>query len=340
MIICFYCLLWVVFLRFFIWCGGNILWAKRFDNPQLVETLKIFAPYAIFALPLAAISATLVVQDRVKELTIFNIFSRVFLFLCVLTAALVFGNVISLVSAELISAAVVFVVIIVMMYKFVPNDNGSIQRKGMWQMLKYCVPLGLSAMLGTISVQLDQVIVSSMCSPEQYAVYANGTMEIPIIGMITGSIASIILVEMRKSVVEGNTHSALEMFRKAALRSSPILIPVMIFLLCMAKPFIEVIYSSKYVDSIDTFRIYLLMLPARIVYYSSALLAFGLTRVVLFRSALSLMFNAILSIILVHFFGYFGAIISFIIVLYFWDVSYNLKFYQGNLNVNGINYCH
>jgi O-antigen/teichoic acid export membrane protein len=238
---------------------------------------------------------------------------------------LFFSNVESLIFAEVLSSAIVFLILMVLIYKVVPNDSGAIRLSSMKQMLQYSVPLGLSAMLGTVSLQLDQLIVSAMCTPEQYAVYANGTLEIPVVGIITGSIATIILAEMRKNVVDGDKKSALELFRRAALKSSPILIPLMFFLLLQAKPFIEVLYSKKYVDSIDPFRIYLFMLPARIVYYSSALLAFGLTRVVLFRSALSLVFNAILTVILVHFMGYMGAIISFVVVLYFWDVSFNFR---------------
>ena len=309
----------------FLLLGGNILWANRFSNPELEHTLKVFAPYAILVLPLGTISAVFVIKEKIKTLTVFNILSRLFLFICIVVTVLLYAQAYSLIIAEVLSAAVVLFVMIFMLYKLIPSDGSRISFKNMWVMLKFSIPLGFSAVLGTLSIQLDQLIVSSMCSPGEYAVYANGTFEIPVIGMVTGSIATIILVEMRKSIADGKVNDALELFRKAALKSSPILIPLMFYLLIMASQFIEVVFSSKYINSIDPFRVYLLMLPARIVYYGSALLAFGLTRVILFRSALSLAFNAILSIILVHFIGYMGAIISFIIVLYFWDVSYNFR---------------
>lgn len=316
----------------FIFAGGNQIWANRFNNPQLVETLKIFAPYAIFTLPLATISATLVVQNKVTTLTIFNIISRVFLFLFVVIAAFLFKDVLYIVSAEVISSALVFISILILIYKNLANDNAKVSKSGMWKILKYSVPLGLSALLGTLSVQLNQVIVSSMSSPVQYAIYANGTTEIPVIGMITGSIATIILVEMRQLIAAGKSDEALILFRKAALKSAPILIPLMFFLLIMSKQFIEVIYSAKYSESVQFFRIYLLILPARIIYYSSALLAFGLSKKVLFRSIFSLIFNALLTIIMVYIIGTMGAIIAYIAVVYLWDVSYNFRILSQKFN--------
>jgi O-antigen/teichoic acid export membrane protein len=307
----------------FIWAGGNQLWANRFNNPDLVRTLGIFAPYAVFTLPLATISAAMVVQNKIPQLTIFNIVSRIFLFIFVVLAAWLFKDVFYIVSAEVLSASLVFVSLLILVYRYVPNDRAMVRKDSMLTILKYSIPLGLAGMLGTLSNQLNQAIVSSICSTEQYAIYANGTTELPVIPMVTGSIAIVILVQMRQFIAANNISSALDLFRKAATKSAPILIPLMFFLQVMAVQFIEFVYSDKYLESVDIFRIFLLILPARIVYYSSALLAFGLSRLILFRSLISLILNLALTLLLTHLIGLKGAIISYITVVYLWDISYN-----------------
>jgi O-antigen/teichoic acid export membrane protein len=321
----------------FLLLGGNKLIADRFNNPDLVNTLRIFAWYAVFTLPLGTLSAVLVVQNRIKQLLVFNIVSRFLLFSLVIGAAFYFANATGLIYAEIASGLIVFMGILFLLYHALPADDLRPNTGNMKRMLRYSVPLGLSSVLGTISVQLHQIIVSSICTPAEYAMYANGAIEIPVIGMITGSIATVILVEMRQNISDGKTDTALMLFRKAALPSAVILIPVMFFLLIEAKSFIEVLFSTKYTDSVSVFRIYLLILPARIIYYGSALMAFGLTRIILIRSALSLIFNSITAIILVYLIGYIGAIISFLFVLYLWDVAFNMVILSRKFNCKWYN---
>jgi O-antigen/teichoic acid export membrane protein len=163
-----------------------------------------------------------------------------------------------------------------------------------------------------------------MCTTEEFANYVNGAIEIPLIGVITGSIASVILVDMTKYISEGNKQKALDLFKKAAVKSAAILFPVMVFLLIAGKPFIVTLYSEKYLESVVPFYIYLFVLPIRIVMYGSALMAMGQSKAILIRSVFDLLINLILSIVLVYFFGYLGAAVATILTLYIWTVPYNL----------------
>jgi O-antigen/teichoic acid export membrane protein len=133
----------------------------------------------------------------------------------------------------------------------------------MKQMLKFSVPLGLATMFGTMSLQLDKVIVSALTSPEEFAVYSNGAVEIPLIGIITGAVTVVVLADMRKSVADGNFQEAIRLFRLTAEKTSYILFPAMVFLFISADSFIQTLFSDKYADSVIPFRWYLLLLPVR-----------------------------------------------------------------------------
>jgi O-antigen/teichoic acid export membrane protein len=194
----------------------------------------------------------------------------------------------------------------------------------MKNMVAYSIPLVLSTALGTIALQLDKIIVSAMCGPEEFAVYSNGAIEIPLIGIMTGSIAAVIQPDLRRMVAAGDTPAALALFRLAAEKSAFVLIPVMMFLLLSAEPFILTLFSAKYVGSVLPFRLYLLILPARIVFFGSFLMALGLNTVILYRTITSILVNLVVSIVLVYWLGYIGAIIGTIVSIYIIACAWNL----------------
>ncbi|MFP6884411.1 MAG: oligosaccharide flippase family protein, partial [Roseibacillus sp.] len=68
----------------FLVLGGNVFIAEQFSNPELEETLLVFALYPVLFLPTTAVSAVLVVQEKVQWLflhTVVTRLSRLFLVL-------------------------------------------------------------------------------------------------------------------------------------------------------------------------------------------------------------------------------------------------------------------
>jgi O-antigen/teichoic acid export membrane protein len=308
----------------FLMLGGSRLLSLRFNNPDLEAALHLLIPYPIFLFPAGILSAVLVVHARTAALSVFNVASRGILGFLVIATCLLWRNP----SAPLISQVVwsVLMLPIVLWLGFSTLPSGSLLPNGrsMLAMLKYSAPLGLATMLGTITLQLDKIIVSSLCIPEEFAIYANGAIEIPLIGTVTGAIATVILAAMSERCRGNEKEEALRLFHKAAVMSALVLFPTAVFLFIHAPDCILVLYSAKYLESVGAFRAYLLILPIRIVYYGSALMALGMTRTVLWRSVGDLMVNTILCIVLVHYIGYIGASISLVVTMYFWSVPFNL----------------
>lgn len=314
----------IVFTVFFI-CGGEKLLAMRFSNPDLESTLRILAPYSIAIFPAQAISACLIVRNRITLLTFYNVLSRFVLLVSIIGACIFFKTPDSLVMTEVVVGFLILIPSLLIMFSSCSGKVGMPDRQRIIAMIKYSVPVGLSTMLGTITLQLDKMIVSSMCSPDEFAIYVNGAVEIPLIGIITGSMATVILHDMTKMCQQSQTEKALMLFHTAAIRSASILFPVACFLMATADQFIIILFSEKYLESVVPFRLYLFVLPLRIVFYSAAIMAMGKTNQILFRSILELVINAVLSIILVKYIGYMGAVIATILTIYFWSVPFNLR---------------
>lgn len=309
----------------FIAAGGNSLLAQRFSNPEVERTLLYLIPYPFLILPAGLLSAVLVVRGKVRQLSIFSVISNLMLGCSIVTVCFLWKDPRLLVLTYVVVSMASGVAAIVLMLRAVPGGDWHPRWSHIKTMVAYSLPLAMASMLGSIALQMDKFIVSAMRNPEEFAVYSIGAVELPLVGIITGAISAVLLADMTGYCKEGNKGRALTLFKKGAVRSALFLFPVTAFLMIYADVFITLLFSDKYQESVGVFRVYLGILPVRIVVYGAALMALNMTRVILFRSAIDLTINLFLSLVLVYYWGPYGAALATIIMLYFWCIPFNLR---------------
>jgi len=310
------------------WCGGNEVLARRFGNPALSQLLLTYSFYALLALPVTAISACLVSCNRVKTLTIYNVASRVVVVACVIGLTLIWRSPEVAISGAVIAAFLVFFPAMFLMYRSTNGDDWRPTRMNMWAQMKYSVPLGVAGMIGAITMNLDKVLVSSMCKVEEFAVYVNGAIEIPLIWVVTGSVTAVLLPEFSVLWKEKNTEKMLSLWHSSIKKVSMIIIPIGVFLMVMSEEFMTILFSRAYVGSAIVFRIYLLLIPLRTTTFASFFLSTGHTGDITKLVSIELFMNLLLSIVLIKRFGMLGAAVATVIVeyitnigLYLWRIS-------------------
>ena len=308
----------------FLSLGGAELLANKFNNPDLVNTLKWMTFYPLYTFPVLAGGAVWIAQDKVKLNAIFNVANGLLVTGAVIITASITKSFEAPTIARITLPIIFLPIAINWMFKYVPGDWNKPNLASIWRMVKFSIPLGLASIFGTITRQIANMIVSMLTTPEDFAIYANGAKEVPFISIITGSIAVVIMVDMAQNIKQGDLNKALELFRKASVISASVLLPVMVFLMIFAESFIQILYSSKYEASVLPFRIYLFVLPVRIAYYGSAFIALGRTKAILLRSILDLGLTAFLSYLFVIWLGAFGAAIGLVLTMFIWSVPFNL----------------
>jgi O-antigen/teichoic acid export membrane protein len=313
--------------------GGAQVLALRFNNPALRDVMRVFTPYPLFMFPAAALSACMVSKERVAALTTFTLVSQIVLATATITACLFRQDPGLLLAVTVGVAFITLVPSLLLMSRACTQGPWRFDAAMGWSMIKYTVPLGLSGLLGTLALQMAGVIVSSLRSPREFAVFSIGSVEIPLIVIVTGSISTVILADMARLCQNRDYTDALRLFRTAAIRSAVILLPAMMFLLAAARPFIEGLYSAKYEGSVIVFQLYLLLLPIRVVYYGPALMALGRTQQVLWRSIGDFVLTGLLCLLFVKWFGYLGAVAALLVTIYAWSVPFNLYFISKGFGV-------
>lgn len=308
----------------FLLFGGTDLLAKRFNNPDLQHTLRWFVYYPLLTFPSMSLTAVLIINERVNLSVVLNFVLNFALTIALLVSCIVTRGYVWPLYMKIVFAGITTIVMTIAAFSIV-RDGLDWPRIGkMWEILKFAAPLGLASLLGSISTQLANVMVSGMCTPEEFAVYSNGAQEIPLVGMITSAIATVILADMASLCKEGRRQEALVLFRKAATASAVFLFPVMCFLLVECRDFIIVMFSRKYIGSVGPFVVLLLLLPVRIVVYQSAYVALGKTSAVMWRTLISLFFTIPFMYVGVRIWGPVGAAIGTVISMYVWTMPYNL----------------
>ena len=296
-----------ILLGLFLTAGGNELLARRFNNPDLAATLLILAPYPLLMLPAASLGACLLARDRAGQVAIFNVTSRLLMLLAVVVPCLIWPLPAIAVVGVVCGAALSTALALGLMFRACPTGNWRPTPAGLRAQLFYSIPLGLAGLAGTISRSLDKVMVAAFCASESFAVYVNGAMEIPLIGIVTASVTSVLIVDYTRLHREGRTQEIVALIHRAMVKCALILLPAMVFLMCVAPELMRLLYGVSYEASAAPFRVYLLMLPVRTLTFGAILMATRNSHHVLIHTILALIVKGVLTWFAIQRFGALGA---------------------------------
>ena len=120
-------------------------------------------------------------------------------------------------------------------------------------------------------------------------------------------------------------------------RVALLLLPAGFLFYLVSEELMVVLYSESFKASADPFRIYMLMLPARVAYFGMLFQGAGKTHLVLLRAIITLFLNTMITYFLVRKFGMSGAAWGTVAVLWFFVVPYCViqcsKFVEARWNV-------
>ncbi len=319
-------------LTLFAAVGGDHLLARRFNNPGLASILAWFAPYALFFLPAMAVSGCLMACQRAQTLAAYNVISRVINFLLIVALVWFWRTPTAALLGVLMGTAINSFAGGWLMWRACPRSDWHPSAAGLRRQIAFAIPLGLASLVGSLSQSMDQMIVSLRCTTAQFAVYTVGAMEIPLIGVITGSITSVVLVDYARFFREGQLDEIVRLVQLAMSRSALILLPAMMLLWVLAPFLMRVLYGPAYAWAAVPFRIYLLLLPVRTLTFGAVIQATGSSRPILIQSLLSLGLSATAGWVLTGWLGPAGAAAASVSVTYLFVVPFLILVLRRRLN--------
>jgi O-antigen/teichoic acid export membrane protein len=214
-----------------------------------------------------------------------------------------------------------------------------LDRSSVRKMLVYGLPLYLATFTGLLTNYLDKLIVNVAADETTFAIFAVGAFEIPIFAILSAAFSQQIFPKMVRCIEDGEEKQAKSIWiattKKVSLLTYPLILVVMFF----AEEIIFLIYNENYQTSVVLFKTYLLVALFRNNSYGILLACKGDTKFITKVSAIVLLVNCVVSIILYLSIGLqgvvFGTLIStFLMFLIFLHKEKMLRSYVDKILVN------
>lgn len=175
--------------------------------------------------------------------------------------------------------------------------------------------LGLYDVVGVIFKWLDKWIILAFVSVSEFAVYFNGSYEIPVFVLILAAVGNVMVVELAKTKTIDPGRSV-HLFHRSAFFLSALVLPAFCFLVFFHKEFFLFIFSNKYEAAIPVFFISIFIVPVRITNYTAALQVYHKNDIILKGALLDLLLAVLLLAIFYPLFGVQGLAAAFVISTY------------------------
>ena len=180
-------------------------------------------------------------------------------------------------------------------------------------LVRFAVPMGFSAIVTQYNRMLDGLVVSLLFTPPEYAVYARGAFELPVVDLVPFTLANVIAPALVRLWKDGDRGAFLALWNRSLRTSAMLIFPAFAYTAFFAHDLIVTLFTQAYEGAVPIFRVYLLALPLRLTHYPTLLIAVGETASILVPTLVGLAFNVVLSLTLCRWLGPLGAAVGFLV---------------------------
>lgn len=260
---------------FFFFGAGFI--GKQLKNESLILPLKYFSLVPFFMLPSLGLEGIMSTYRQTKFLALYNTLTKVFMLLCVVVPVIYFkGTILSAVIGFTLSSFLCFITSLYFKNRPVKGSRKIKSRYSYKDILAYTIPLMGASLWGVLINSADQFFISRYFGNEIFADFANGSLELPFVGMIIVSTATVLSPVFVKQVHEKGDDAkqeVLKLWRSVLSKTVKIIYPLVIFCFCFADVIMVLLYGEKYHTSGIYFQIKLIVNFFTVITYAPLLFA-------------------------------------------------------------------
>lgn len=275
-------------------------------NDELQFPIMPYLAFSVFAIPLTGLYNLELADYRMSRES--KSFFRLSVFNGVLLVILNLAFVVLIkwgATGKLIAPLVTNVV--VFLYLFIKNRK-LLQIKSSWrdfgEILQFCWPLTIGAMLGYFSSGFDKTFLESVGNVTEYGFYIVGSSIAGYLTTFSTSISSTFQPDIYEAIAKNNNRL---LARTAALQIGLIAVTVVVFIV-LCPLVIRILTAGRYVDSTVYARIISVSTITSAIYYiiNNYTIAKGYPRLYLYTTVISSILIVILMPIVVKHFEYLG----------------------------------
>lgn len=187
--------------------------------------------------------------------------------------------------------------------------------------LAFFGPLGASNLLYTANIYMGQVYISAVMGPAMLGVYIIGTYLQPIVQVFRSSIGDVIMPEIASKKDEP-PKVALVLWQRATVVYCVVMMPMAMLFFYYADVIVSLLFTSAYIEAVPVFRIFVFLLIRECFDFALPLRIVNRTDVFFYLSALTVVANLVLMVILYRFYGILGPALAAILTRFLLAVGH------------------
>ena len=218
---------------------------------------------------------TVAIANReARAATAFIILAQLTKTVLMISAVIVFTTVESFIYAAMVQAAVQSIVLLVYLNSRFPTFWTAFDFKFFREQIFYALPFGLAGLLWTLQNDLHNYFVGYRFTHAEFAIYAYGCFELPLIGMLMESVTSVLIPLMSQLQSKNDKPEIIRLTTRVMQKLAFFYFPIYIFMMITAETFITTMFTRNYLASVPVFMINITLLPFYILVNDSIIRAF------------------------------------------------------------------
>lgn len=255
--------------------------ATVMKNPDLAVALRIFSPVPFLLLPTMGIEGIFAVYQKNKYMALYNILTKSFILLCVALPVICWkGSYVEALVGFGVASFFSFLLANYLKYWCVKgkgNQQTSISNKEIFQ---FSWPLLVASLWGILIQSVDNFYISRFFGTMIFAEFANGSLQLPFVGMVIGACSTVLMPLFSKKVYEGGNPQIeiLPVWKSVFEKTIKITYPLVVFFLFFADYIMIILYGKQYENSGTYFAIMLIVNFFTVISYFPILIAIGASK--------------------------------------------------------------
>jgi O-antigen/teichoic acid export membrane protein len=206
-----------------------------------------------------------IANQEAKIATVFIVTAQFSKTLLMSAAVFAFSTVEAFISAAMVQGLIQTAVLLWYLRSRFPRFWAGWNGRFFWEQMVYAVPFGLTGILWIAQTDIHNYFVGYKFSSSDFAIYAYGCFEIPLISMLAESVNAVLIPRMNILQMRGDREEMIRLTARAMGKLAFAYFPMYIFLLITATTFITTLFTEKYAASATVFVVNITLLPFAIL---------------------------------------------------------------------------
>ena len=204
-------------------------------------------------------------NQETKTATLFIVSMQLTRTLLLLSVAIMFASVESLIYAAIIQGALQTILLLVYLSLRFENFGRRFDPALLRTQLSYALPLGFAGFLYSMQMDMHNYFVSNRFDAATFAIYAVGCFNLPLINILSDSVGSVMIPRVAELEKRGERREIIMLISRMMRKLAVPFFALYAFLLVAGREFLVVLFREQYLASWPIFAINLAIIPLALV---------------------------------------------------------------------------